>query len=275
MSKPHLFVFVSVLVFLLCSTGQAQVVWHFHDFGTAVFDEHNNSSDLIVDRLSGSNGATLDQDLQVDGFERFDIEGMNFAYDDFYLYLSITSSFGAAAYSDKYRRWLSEGDLFFGVNGGSYDYAIDVSTHQLMKISKWDYVSLKSGVNNGDLGVQGAIGPYTIGQGRVQGVVSTMYGQYRSLETNYLRPGNGDTWIKEYRISRSDLGRDLDYGTISFHTTLENGADVARKDFGYVPEAGSLILLGVGLAGAGLFMKFRTQVRTRLGNRTQIEKDIE
>jgi hypothetical protein len=73
-----------------------------------------------------------------------------------------------------------------------------------------------------------------------------------------MLPGNGDTYIKEYRITRSLLGTELTaHSSITFHTTIQCGNDLLEKDYGVIPEPGSMILLGVGLLGLGASLRRR------------------
>jgi hypothetical protein len=242
------------------------VTWTYYDFGTSIFDGNNNSSPVYY---PNGIGYLPSPGLGGEGGEKYDLEGMNFAYDNAYLYVSVTASFGTGVVSSTYSRIFAEGDLFFGfddngTNGNKYNYAIDVSATipSLYAVKTWNYIPPNPPVPGGygnNLVIKNQIGAFDINSGANLGGVDMTYTKYTALESSYLLPGDGDTYIKEYRISRSLLGTDelMSHSKITFHTTMECGNDLLEKDYGVVPEPGTMILLGMGLLGLGASLRRR------------------
>lgn len=251
-----------LLLMLLLTVGLALLVtpaygvtWTYYDFGSSIFDGNNNTSPVFYP--SGI-GYLPSPGTGGEGGEMYDLEGLNFAFDNAYLYVSVTASFGTSAWSDTYQRFFPEGDLFFGFDGNKYDYAVDVSAGDLYAVKTWNYIPNVSGGYGGNAIIKNAIGAYDIETGTNLGDIDMTYTQYLGLESGYLLPGNGDTWIKEYRISRSLLATNLmSHGRITFHTTMECGNDLLEETRPIIPEPGTMILLGMGLLGLGASLRRR------------------
>jgi hypothetical protein len=210
-----------------------------------------------------------------EGGEKYDLEGLNFAYDNAYLYVSVTASFGTQVSPTTYGHPFAEGDLFFGFDGNKYEYAIDVSSaasnlSNLYAVNgAWNYIPPNPPVTGGygnDVIIKNQIGAYDLnfqpptgGPGpSYLGQADQTYTMYAGLEPTPMYQYQSDTWIKEYRISRSLLGTDLMFhNSITFHTTMECGNDLLERTYGVVPEPGSMILLGMGLLGLGASLRRR------------------
>ena len=97
-----------LLFLLVLSAGLALLVspaygvtWNYYDFGTSVFDANDNYSPIFY---PNGIGHLPSPGSHSEGGEKYDIEGLNFAYDNAYLYVSVTASFGQTIWSTTYNR---------------------------------------------------------------------------------------------------------------------------------------------------------------------------
>lgn len=237
----------------LIASPAAAVTWNHYDFGDNVFDEHNNTADVFFP----SYGYVPSPNGEGDGGELYDIEGLNFAFDNSYIYISLTNSFGEAAYSPTWEDNYASGDLFFGFDG-ALDFAIDVSAGQLFGNVTGNDITDKDGTYYNNVTIRNAVGPYQIADGDLLGSANKILTGYDGLELNPMSPGNGDTSIFEFKLSLADLGVTMtDYQSISFHNTVECGNDLLEEDHNIVPEPTTMILLGLGLMGVGARLRRR------------------
>ena len=226
--------------------------WTYYDFGSAYFDEHNNTADITY---PGGVGSLPSPGNLAEGGEKFDIEGLNFAYDNDFIYLSVTSSFNEGAYTTGWNQTYGRGDLFFGFVGDKDDYAI-TSDGRLVDVATANGITNKPGTYYNNLAIRDAVGAWRVGTGTNLGGVDILKSYDASLEGNPMFGGGAGTYIWEYRFSRSLLS-DFGSGAITFHQTLECGNDLLEKQYESVPEPATMVLFGIGLAGLGAKLRGR------------------
>ncbi len=240
------------LASILCVSSASGFSWSYYDFGSAYFDEHNNSSEI---NYPGGVGSLPSPGNLGEGGEKFDIEGLNFAYDDNFVYLSVTSSFSEGAYSTGWNQTYGRGDLFFGFGGGMYDYAI-TSDGRLVDVASWNGISNKPGTYYNYTSIRNAAGAWRVGTGSTVGTVDILKTYDASLESSPMFGGGSGTYVWEYRFSKSLLS-EFGSGKITFHQTLECGNDLLEKQYENVPEPATMVLFGIGLAGLGAKLRNR------------------
>ncbi|RME28097.1 MAG: PEP-CTERM sorting domain-containing protein [Candidatus Zixiibacteriota bacterium] len=84
----------------------------------------------------------------------------------------------------------------------------------------------------------------------------------KSFQANYedvsntIIKENGDTYVWEFKLDKALLGN---YSSLNFHITLGCGNDFLNETYipEAVPEPATILLFGLGLAGAGVIRRRR------------------
>lgn len=234
--------------------------WTFHDYGVGPFDFNNNWSPVDypygIGHLPSPGGLS-------EGGEKFDLEGFHAAISGSKLFMSMTSSFSDSVYSTGWRTWYRQGDIFINVDGGDWDYAIDVSTNEFVRVGSWNYITDKTGSYYSDVTIRNAVGAFEVATGTSLTAAAYVDNYYTSLETNPLAPSlYQGTHVLEWEVDMSGLSAAdiaaLTGGPLQFHATLECGNDLIDQEINPIPEPGTLMLFGMGLAGLAYRLRRRS-----------------
>ncbi len=242
----------TVVILFCCGTSAMAFNWNYYNFGSTPFDANNNTSPI---GYPSGVGHRPSPGLLGEGGEKFDLEGLFIASDNDYLYVALTNSFGLSSTSTAWGSTFNMGDVFFGFGGNNNRFAIDVSTGKLMQVTTWNFISNKPGSYYGNTSIRARVGAFEVGQGSELGTANQIMTSCDNLEHNHLTPGNGNTYVFEWRFNRSLVSSWDGASELFFHATLGCGNDLVEKPYMAIPEPGTMILLGLGLFGAGLIAR--------------------
>jgi hypothetical protein len=252
---------VTILIMFMVSPSFG-FTWTYYDFGGSYFDYNNNWSPVNFPLI----GNVPAPGPYTPGGEEYDLEGLNWAADADYIYLSITNSFGYLASNSAGDFRL--GDLFFGTASNPYMFALDLQAGgnvgnlwQINDSTGWNFIQ-DTANSYGEFpypyggSIRDAMGAHEINFGGnvadMGSLASGMMTDLGDIEVGYMTPGNGGTYVWEIRVDNP--GNAFNYEPIWVHLNVGCGNDLLVSE---IPEPTTMLLFGMGLLGTGSMFRRR------------------